>query len=120
MSEKTWNKYIKEIQELNDETNKITDKIDKEYEFIKKVEKYHKVKQSDLPIFKKYKGFNMVWHYRLNVVNGFLTCQKISIQNNGIHEVISVSPESMFDIENVKSTKEEWHDAVCKVLKSID
>ena len=57
MSEKTWNKYIKEIQELNDETNKITDKIDQEFEFIKKVEKYHKVKQSDLSIFKKYLCF---------------------------------------------------------------
>ena len=38
MSKETWNKYIKEIQELNDETNKITDKIDQEFEFIKKVE----------------------------------------------------------------------------------
>tara|TARA_R110000751_G_scaffold245909_2_gene345897 strand:+ start:147 stop:509 length:363 start_codon:yes stop_codon:yes gene_type:complete len=120
MSKETWNKYIQEIQELNQESNKISDQIDKEFEFKRSVEEFHKVKQSDLPIFKKYNGFSMVWHYRLNVINGFLTCQKISIENKGIHEIINLPPESIFDQENVDSTKEEWHNAVCKVLKSID
>ena len=33
MSKETWNKYIQEIKELNQESNKISDQIDEEFEF---------------------------------------------------------------------------------------
>ena len=121
---KTYKNLSSEIKALNDETNEITAKIDKEEtakEFkIKKIRtEYHNVHASDLPIYKKYNATFGTWLYKLHISQGKLTLHKMEISRDSV-QVCSLSPELLFIDGNEKSTEKEWHDGICKLLKIID
>jgi hypothetical protein len=86
------------------------------------VEKYHELKVSDLPLYKKYELCNdITWYYRLSIIDGKQKVHKMSV--NALDNDASVyytEIEDVLDDNNIDSNAEEWHAAVCKLLKIID
>jgi hypothetical protein len=127
MCKKTYKNLTNEIKYLEMETNKISDAIDIEesqkeketFDIKKRTIKYHTIKRSDLPMFRKYEAYQSNWLYKLDIVNGKLTCLKMEVNETGEVNVVKLYPEMILDYE-LESTQEEWHDGVCKLLKYID
>lgn len=132
-----------EIKMLQDIDNKISDKVqhelnvmdeeEKEHEIkIKKVQtEYHKLKSTDLPIYKKQEwkikrwedgtdDILTVWLYKLSVENGKLICQRIVHGENKPCELHIDTSESIMDPELIEATKDEWQIATAKILTQLD
>jgi hypothetical protein len=143
MTKRTLPEIKAEIKELQEIDNKTSDRVqhelnvmdEKEKEHTIKTEKvqteYHKLKATDLPIYKKqewkYKRWedgieNIItkWLYKLSVENGKLICQRIVIGDNRPCELQIDGPESILDSELIPSTKEEWQTATSKILTQLD
>ena len=121
---KTYKNLSSEIKALNGETNAITAKIDKEetikeFKVKKMTTEYHKIHSTDLPLYKKHNASYSTWVYKLHIYNGRLSLHKIAISNESV-EVYSLSTESFFEDGLEKSSENEWHDGICKLLKIID
>ena len=77
---------------------------------------YHKLKVSDLPLYKVYEGYKCKWYYRLDVVDGKQRCMKISDDElNGI-SLTNVSAESILEAENKDCEEHDWMLVCAKVL----
>ena len=111
---------IVDAKATEEETAKETIKIP--YKTKQVVEKYHELKVSDLPLYKKYELCNdITWYYRLSIIDGKQKVHKMSV--NALDNDASVyytEIEDVLDDNNIDSNAEEWHAAVCKLLKIID
>ena len=116
-----------DILKIEKMTNETTDRIDKEEtkkenETIlieRKSVEYHKLKVSDLPLYKKYEGMLYSWYYKLEIIDGKQVCIKIKIDEKFGMRVDDCKVDSLFDIENTDSTETEWILATAKVLNYI-
>lgn len=117
---------LKAIEAIDNVISDIIEKEpDKEYiedhVFIERtVKEYKRLKRADLPLYKKYNGFDMSYYYRLDVIKGKQKCQLIKVYDSGDIEVSYLEAEKIFDIENVPCTEKEWHEIVGKLLTSLD
>jgi len=127
ISDERMEEIIKECNETQIEDNAITDKIDreetqKENETIlieRKSVEYHKLKVSDLPLYKKYEGMSHTVYYKLEVIDGKQKCIKIVIDEKLGCRVDDCKVDSLFDIENTDSNEMDWILATAKVLNYI-
>ena len=86
------------------------------------VEKYHELKVSDLPLYKKYQLHDdITWYYRLSIIDGKQKAHRMSVNttDNDV-SLYYIDLEDIFADDNKDSNAEEWHAAVCKLLKIID
>ena len=119
MSRKTHNRLSDQVKYLEMESNRISDEINTEFDIEETTKKYHKIKRSDLPMFRKYNAYDSTWIYKLDVMNGKLECLKMSVSDCGQVELHKMLPEMILDYDTLAS-QEEWHNGVCKLLKYID
>ena len=95
------------------EENAITDETIK----IKKHSvEYHSLKASDLPMYKRYFGYQCVWYYKLDVIDGKQVCIKIAIEENGDVEMRPVVTSCILEAENEPCERHDWMLATVKVL----
>ncbi len=133
ISDDRFNELNQEIETTKEIDNAISDIVDAkatEEEAIIKipkttktvVEEYHTLKASDLPLYKKYELCNdITWYYRLSIIDGKQKVHKMSV--NALDNDASVyytELEDVLDDNNIDSNAEEWHAAVCSLLKIID
>ena len=129
---------IKKLQEIDKKTSdrvnhELNEMDQKEHEIrIKKTHtEYHKLKSTDLPIYKKQvwkvkrwqdgtDNILTLWLYKLSVEKGKLICQRIVEGDNRPSELQIDQPEAIMDKENIEATKEEWQTATAKILTQLD
>jgi len=122
-NKRTPDQIEQDILRIEEMTNETTDRIDQEEtkkeEEIVIIEKqsvaYHKLKASDLPMFRIYKGFQYEWYFKLEVIDGKQVCIKIMIDENEIIMRPAKASE-ILDEENQPCTREDWMLATAKVL----
>ena len=141
--ERTHAEIKKEIKDLQEIDNKTSDRVQHELnimeekekeieiEIVRKRKEYHKLKSSDLPIFKKriWKHVNLdggddiifdSWMYKLSIVNGRLLCQRIQMKADRPIELYIDSPESILDEELESSNVSEWTQSIAHLLTQLD
>tara|TARA_R110002051_G_scaffold202260_1_gene268935 strand:- start:668 stop:1027 length:360 start_codon:yes stop_codon:yes gene_type:complete len=119
MSRKTHTRLSDKVKYLEMESNRISDELNIEFEILETTKKYHKIKRSDLPMFRKHNAYDSTWIYKLDVMNGKLECLKMVVSDCGQVELHKLLPEMILDNDTL-SNQEEWHNGVCKLLKYID
>ena len=124
MTKRTPEQIEQDILRIEEMTNETTDRIDREETEKEKsiilIEKrgiaYHKLKASDLPMFRVYEGYKCKWYYKLEVIEGKQVCIKITDDEiNGV-SLRNVSSEYILDEENKPCEKMDWILATAKVL----
>lgn len=138
---------IKELQEIDNKTSdrvnhelNVMDQKEKEYkiEIQETQKKYHKIKASDLPVYRKQEWIiNNIdgttkllsrWLYKLSVENGKLLCQRIEIKPDKPIEMHIENPEHIVKEIIYKETKgklidsdiHEWTQGVADLLTQLD
>jgi len=82
----------------------------------RKFTEYHKLKVSDLPLYKVYEGYKCKWYYRLDVIDGKQRCLKIKDDEINGMELLQLNAECILDAENKDCEEQEWMLACAKVL----
>tara|TARA_R110002050_G_scaffold226720_2_gene362414 strand:- start:73 stop:564 length:492 start_codon:yes stop_codon:yes gene_type:complete len=127
-----FNELMQEIETTKEIDNAISDIVDAKateeetikipYKTKQVVDKYHELKVSDLPLYKKYKLHDdITWYYRLSIIDGKQKAHRMSVNttDNDV-SLYYIDLEDIFADDNKDSNAEEWHAAVCKLLKIID
>ena len=111
---------------ISDIINKQEEEKDKvikvPYKVERVVEKYHTLKATDLPLYKKFKfhHMNRYYLYRLSVIDGKQRLHKMMIDDD--NKKVSLYEDDLhtiFDDGNKPSDKKEWDEAVCKLLNVV-
>tara|TARA_R110002051_G_scaffold308279_1_gene379839 strand:- start:767 stop:1168 length:402 start_codon:yes stop_codon:yes gene_type:complete len=124
MTKRTPDQIEQDILRIEEMTNETTDRIDreetkKENEIIT-IEKesiaYHKLKVSDLPMYKVYEGYKCKWYFKLEVVDGKQLCLKITDDEISGMKLEKLDAKYILDIGNQSCREVDWILATAKVL----
>ena len=124
MGTRTPEQIEQDILRIEEMTNETTDKIDRE-ETKKEKEiltietesiAYHKLKVSDLPMYKTYEGYKCKWHFKLEIVDGKQLCLKITDDEITGIKLEKLDAKYILDIANKPCREVDWILATSKVL----
>ena len=80
---------------------------------------YHKLKTSDLPMYRKYNAYKATWFYKFEIIDGKHRCLKIvSDELNGV-ALTNVTADNVLDKDNEDCTEHEWMLACAELLNYI-